>query len=106
MQALGKFLSDAFDLLDFPYGGLLQFWQGLEVLKEFFAAFGTETGTLVECGFTDSFASQLGVEGVGEAVGFVAESLEETQGWVSAWELEIVTVIWEDDAFLLLGETD
>ncbi len=70
------------------------------------AADFSESGEIVEDRFADEAAAEIGVEGVGEAVGFVAGALEETEAGIAGGEVERVAFVGEDDGFFFFGEAD
>ena len=47
----------------------------------------TETGKVVENRFANFAGTQVGIEGVGETVGFVAQALEELQARMGETEI-------------------
>lgn len=86
--------------------GLANFGDGLEVLEESgFAAWG-DAGAVVEEAFAHAALEEEGVVGIGEAVGFVADALEELEGALVVGDEEGEWVAGEEDFFALFGEAD
>ena len=70
-----------------------------------FAAFA-DAGEFVEDALGNFFEAEFGVVGVGEAMGFVADALEEFEGAGVVIEAEGIDFAGAEDFFVFLGEAD
>jgi hypothetical protein len=73
----GHLAAEAGNIGDFCGGGGAEFFDVAKVFEQHRAADGAEAGKIVEHAFADFARAQICVVGVGEAVGFVAQALEE-----------------------------
>src|SRR5919199_2815226 len=68
--------GDGFELFE---GGVQERFGGAEVVEYLLLAFGADAGEVVQDRGGHGPAAELGVVGVGEAVGLVTDALEEVQ---------------------------
>ena len=70
------------------------------------AADGAESGKVVEDALADFFGTEVGVVGVGEAVGFVAQALEKIERGRVEGEIQRRAFVGEDDRLVFFREAD
>ena len=70
------------------------------------AAHGAEAGEIVEHALADFFRAQVGVVGVGEPVGLVAQALQQLQAGVGERQPQRLAGVGEEDRLLLLRQAD
>src|SRR5215213_4403734 len=75
-EFLGGFAAEAGDFGDLFEGGEAEALDAAEFFEEGGFAALADAGEFVEDAFGNAFEAELGVVGVGEAVGFVADALE------------------------------
>src|ERR671910_1107121 len=75
----GDSSGESRDGLELFEGGVQECFRGAEVGQYLLLALGADTGEIVEDRGGHGPAAELGVVGVGEAVGLVADALEEVQ---------------------------
>src|SRR5690606_37522654 len=77
VQVAGEFVADAFDVANRGGAGGAEFFDRAEVFQQRGAAARAEAGKIVQHRLADFARTQVGVEGVGEAVSLVAQALQE-----------------------------
>ena len=102
----GEFFAEALDGHDVGRIGRSNTVNAAEVIHERATAHGTEAGHVVEDGLADLFGAEIGVVGVGEAVGLVAQALQELQAGGGEAEVEGRALVGEDDGLVFFGEAD
>jgi len=98
--------SESVDLLDFLHGGFSQAGNAAEVLHERGSPGFPHAGELIEDRFPDLPAAQVGVEGIGEAMGFIPDALEELNCGIIERETQGWSLIGEDNGLTLFGQAD
>ena len=83
------------DFADFLHASALDVGDTAKFAQEFLGEFGADAGDFGECGFGLALAAALAVESDGEAVGFVADLLDEMQDR---------RMMVEDNRFIFLAE--
>jgi hypothetical protein len=78
-QFLGQLSPEARDLGDFGGGRGAEFLDAAKMYEEGGAAFFAEAGKIIEHALADFFRAKVRIVSVGEAVRFVAETLEDVQ---------------------------
>lgn len=76
VQCFGPGVADTFDLLEAPDTSFTHGFDWAEVAEQLFLVAFADTGDLVKRTAQDAFAPLLVVVGDGEAVGFVAYTLQ------------------------------
>ena len=101
----GELVAHAVDLRELLHRGLPQFLDTAEAGQQGRLPLGPEAGHLVEPRLAELLAAQLGVEGVGEAMGLVADAHQQREADVVARQLQLAA-LGEDDGLLALGQAD
>src|ERR671912_823147 len=100
----GDSSGESRDGLELFEGGVQEGFWGAEVGQYLLLALGADTGEVVEDRGGHGPAAELGVVGVGEAVGLVTDALEEVQfGGVALQDHRLGTT-WLEDLLLAFGE--
>ena len=89
---LRQFSADTLDQRKRVDPGIAHALQSAEVLQQHFAAFGADVGNVFERGMEPCFAAFCAVPGDGEAVGLVADTLNEVKPWVVFGEFQFSAI--------------
>src|SRR5215203_3830733 len=96
--------GESWDGLQFFERGVQERFGGTEVVEYLLLAFGADAGEVVEDRGGHGPATELGVVGVGEAVGLVSDALEEVQFGRVALQDHRLGTAWLEDLLLTFGE--
>lgn len=103
---MGEIFRDPRDFGDFLRCGFADAGDGAEFFQEQGFAAGGHAGAVVEGAFFHAAAVEEFVIAVGEAVGFVADALEEFEGSAVVGDEERFGFAGKEDFLALFGEAD
>ena len=106
MELGGEFTAETGDVGYRGDVGGAEFFDVAEVFEQRRAADGAKAGKIIEHALADFARAQIGVVGVSEAVGFVAQALKEIERWGIKREIERRTLVGENDRLVFFRQPD
>ena|GEM_PF-3780113 len=106
MDLGGEFWAEACDLANFVHRCDAQPVDLTEVFQQRGAAHFAQAGQIIQHALPDFFRAELGVIGVGEAVRFVAQALEEVESGMIERQVQRGSLVRKNDRLMFFRETD
>src|SRR5947207_10545974 len=106
MYFFGQLSANPFGGRDFFHARAAESIHGTKFSQQQVLAVLTHTGAIVQNAFADSFFHEQLMIGVGEAMRFVANALEQSQGAGIQWKLERQRAAWPINFLMFLRQAD